>query len=126
MLQSGKIDRFVHHINNFLRYVSSGLGVLDILEDNGKFIATKPCHGIALTNATREPFGNFLEKQIAKLMTLGVIDDFEIIKFDEQQCQGLVIAPASNQCLLEPAPEQTSIGKACQLIKLGKVRQSLF
>jgi hypothetical protein len=99
---------------------------VDARLQNHELVAADPCHGIEITRAVGEPFGNLAQQLVADRMTESVVDGLEAIEVDAKNCKTLAIPFFATDRLLDAPVEQVTVGKACQRIVMSEPHDLLL
>ena len=81
-----------------------------------EFIAAMSGYGIAFPYAGAQPFRHVEEHPVSCGMTETVIDQFEVVEVEEQQCHTIITAVGLHHCLLQAILEQVAVGKSGECI----------
>src|ERR1035437_10812951 len=57
-----------------------------VFEQHHEFVPPQTGYSIALADAGGETLGNLLQQQVAFVVTEGVVENFEIVEIDEEEC----------------------------------------
>ena len=71
------------------------LRIIELLNQNDELVTAKSADGVAAANAALESLGNLFEQCISDRMAERIVDGFEIIEVDKQQCRHLICTSAS-------------------------------
>ena len=69
-----------------------GFGVVDVLNEDGKFITAKPGDRVAVRNKRTKACGNLDQELIADRMAKAVVNKFEAVKVDVTNSKALVFS----------------------------------
>ncbi|MOA37208.1 hypothetical protein D3C78_1587830 [compost metagenome] len=94
-------------------------GIARVGHDNNKLITAQAGHQISAAHVLLEDMRHFLEHFIAHGMTQGVVDRFEPVHVQVQQCQGLAIGPV--QVFAQAIEQAIAVGQPGQWIMQGQV-----
>ena len=92
-------------------------------EQNAEFVAAEAPDDIRVPKALLQKPGDLLEGVIAFAMAKVVIDIFQIIYVDENQCRAHALARSQFQALLRQADEAAAIVQAGQFVHKGEAAQ---
>src|SRR5262249_61462973 len=107
---------------------SSGIAhVLDVFEQNSKFIAAKTRHSIAGAQTSFETASDRDEQLISNHVAKTVVDILETIEIKEQNCEQIILAPFTvPDRYAETIDKERAIREPGQGIMQGIVQQLLF
>jgi hypothetical protein len=60
--------------------------MIDVISEQGKFIAAKTCHQIILAYTLGKLRGNLDKQTITRRVPVSIVDIFEAIQVEKQQC----------------------------------------
>ena len=103
-----------------------GLGRRGIGQRHNKFLAAESRHQIRATNGAFQAFGHLDQALITNVVTIAVVDGFEMINVEQQQAQSFVVLTL----LIHQPPhgigETASVQQARQRIAVGQIDQLLI
>ncbi len=112
-----KQARLLNRCQNFFTH-SLGLsrGFLgnfaQLFQQNHKFIAAHPAHGVGFVGTGNDAPRDFLEHKIAAWMAKGVVQGFEVIQINHQQRLRTVAHGAGVLGLAQPLHQHPAVGQA--------------
>jgi hypothetical protein len=68
-----------------------------------------------------QAFGNGLQHTVAKIVPERVVDGFEVVEIDEQQCHALRVCRRTRERRGEPRRELAPIGQLRERIMMGEM-----
>ncbi len=87
-----------------------------IVQNDDKFIATEAGNRIAFAHRGDQSRRNFDEDLISSLMPQRIVDGFEIVHVDEQQCAEMASAFAGGKLVIEAVQQQATVRKIGQRV----------
>ncbi len=81
----------------------------EILQHDDKLIAAQASHGVRVAYAHRDARRHLLQKQVALIVSEGIVEHLEIIQIEEQQCSSAETTNAVRQRLMQTIQEQSPI-----------------
>ena len=101
--------------------------MIQLFQDNHKLISAETGYRIMASQYFCHSPGYLLKKVIARLMTVLVIQQLEVVKIDIEKGKVVLrMAPESFKGILELALQITPVDKTCQRILNGKVKELFF
>ena len=86
-----------------------------------EFVAAAAGHRIFFPDTPLEPFGNLLQEKIAERVSQRIVDDFEAVEIEKQNCDFLVVLAASaGQRFGQDLTEKSPIMQAGKGIVIGE------
>ena len=88
----GEVKTLGQYPNQCFGAVRGVHSVIDVAHDDGEFVATEACYGVALAQTTGEPPPGLDQQSIADRVAQCIVDVLETIKVDEQQGELATVA----------------------------------
>ena len=95
-------------------------------EQNGELFTAQSCGEIGCSQRCPQCAGNMPERPVARLMTMLIIDLFEVVQVQHQHGQRGSVAEAALALLLENVAQACAVGETRQRIGLGHFQQARF
>ena len=94
--------------------------LVQVVQHHHKFITSQSCHGVACPHTPAQKRGDALQQQVAEMMAVRVVDDFEVIQIDKQQRIFALVARAGDHGHAHAVHQQASVRQSGQGIKEGQ------
>lgn len=117
----GLSQRYLQSTRNRLRF----LAAFQTVEDDRELVASKPRRRVVVAHGRADSSRNRLQYAVTRLVTMPVIDRFEVIEIDVEHRQWFVLSRSPRQRRLELLLEQDPIRKARQWIMVSHVGNPL-
>ena len=91
------------------------------LKQDDEFVAAQACDGVDFPHEGTQALGDGDEDDITRRMPVGVVDDLEIVKVQQQQRDQVAAASGQGQRLLRAIAQKSAVGQPGQRIVVSEV-----
>src|SRR5690606_10649141 len=103
-----------------------GIGIADLLEDDGEFVAAETGDQVLGTHAPAQPLGYDLQQPVAGGVAEAVVDVLEAVQVKEKQCQPPLVTFGPFQGMFQAGGEQQPVGQSGEDVVVGLAPEPLF
>lgn len=104
------------------RHLETGLGI-GFRQQNGEFVAAQTRHQIPLAHPVGETPRQFLQYQVARGMTIGIVDDLEVVEIHHDERELPVVARRAHDLVAQVVLEFAPVEQAGERIVAGQLLQ---
>ena len=116
-------DRLLQRGDDALGDLVGNVGVVEILDEHGKLVASEARRGIALSQTRRESFADDAQQVVAREVAEAVVDGLEVVEVDEQHRELAALAFQPRRRVVDPVAEERLVGQSGQRIVERLVRE---
>ena len=118
--QVGALDRAAHPVGDRDR----GLGVREVLADDGELVAAEARHGVARPHGHHEPVAHLAQQLVADRVPELVVDRLEVVEVAVDDRDRPVVPAGAVHRLREPVVEQQPVREPGQRVGQGQRRSA--
>ena len=100
--------------------------LVDVRQEHRELVAAEARHQVCFPQPARQRPGDRLERVVARLVAVRVVDPLEVVEVDHHQARHLAVALRARDLQVQVVLEQAAVAQAGERVVVGEVAQVLL